>query len=212
MDQPTSETPGKSPEVVMAADTRSPEAARPRRSRLPIILGTIGALAGLGALGTTIWFSAQGEREILRLSTELAQLRVSLDLYARSQPTAAAGPTSEELTALADRLTALEEAQTAAVTLPPIAPASTPAVTATGEDCLPVGMRLLVAMGDKYQICGQPASVEVGMIDNGYMTLVDGTTIPSGGSMPLPNSACTIGVTSGGDEGLTGYAEIRVSC
>src|SRR5689334_14200154 len=110
VDQPTSETPSKSPEVVMASDARSPEAARPRRSRLPVILATIGALAGLGALGTTIWFSAQGEREILRLSTELAQLRVSLDLYARSQPAAAAGPTSEELTALADRLTALEEA------------------------------------------------------------------------------------------------------
>jgi len=49
-------------------------------------------------------------------------------------------------------------------------------------------------------------------VDNGYITLSDGTSVPSGGSMPLPGSPCMIAVTSGGDEGVTGYAEIRVSC
>ncbi len=73
-------------------------------------------------------------------------------------------------------------------------------------------MRLLVASGDAYAVCDQPGTVEVSVVDNGYITLSDGTSVPSGGSMPLPGSPCMIAVTSGGDEGLTGYAEIRVSC
>ena len=54
--------------------------------------------------------------------------------------------------------------------------------------------------------------IDVSLVDSGYITLVDGTLVPSGVAVPLPNSACTISVTSSGDEGLTGYAEIRVTC
>ena len=156
------------------------------------------------------WVYVEGQREIVRLSTELAQLKVSLDLYARS------GASSAGLTDLTERLTELEQAARSNAVPMPSAPAnaadSAAAPTPSGEDCLPEGMRLLVAAGDSYPICGQAAEVSVSFVDNGYITLSDGTSVASGGTTPLPGSACTLAVTSGGDEGLTGYAEIRVTC
>ena len=117
---------------------------------------------------------------------------------------------------LTERLTELEQASRSNAVPMPSAPAnaadSAAAPTPSGEDCLPEGMRLLVAAGDSYPICGQAAEVTVSFVDNGYITLSDGTSVASGGTTPLPGSACTLAVTSGGDEGLTGYAEIRVTC
>jgi hypothetical protein len=164
---------------------------------------------GTAGLGLAAWTQMEGQKEILRLSTELAQLKVSLDLYARNAGTA------PEVTELSERLSALEQtARGASVPLPGLSEAATPAAsTGSTEDCLPPGMRLLVAAGDSYPICGQPAEVRVSFVDNGYITLADGTSVASGGTTPLPgHPACTLAVTSGGDEGLTGYAEIRVSC
>jgi hypothetical protein len=73
-------------------------------------------------------------------------------------------------------------------------------------------MRLLVAAGDIFPICGVGTSIEVMTVSNGYITLTDGTTVPSGSAVPLVGTACMIGVTSNGDEAVTGFAEIRVSC
>ncbi len=166
-----------------------------------VTLGALGLVAGLAALGGTGMLYLQSQRDVLRLSTELAQLRVSLDLYARNairQEAEAPAP---------------EVAETPV--LPDIAPAGTAIATpvsAGNEDCLPAGMRLLVAAGDSYPVCDQTVSIDVAAVDNGYVMLSDGTTVPSGGTMPLLGSSCTIGVTSSGDEGLTGYAEIRVNC
>lgn len=215
MEEPTSAHPDPTPAVKLGVEARTSGEARRKTPVLPLFLGAFGLLAGLGAVGVVAWSAAETDREILRLSTELAQLRVSLDLYAQSN-SGAGSLSSEALADLGNRLDALEQdaltatvpTPTPAATLPPIAPST----TASGEDCLPAGMRLLVAMGDSYAVCGQTAVVDVAMVDNGYITLSDGTTIPSGGTLPLPNSDCTIGVTSSGDEGLTGYAEIRVSC
>ena len=191
----------------------SPPTARPKAGRWPLLLGIGGLALGFAALAVSIWTYGEGQREILRLSTELAQLRVSLDLYARN----GTGST-EGMADLADRLTALEQgARGNAVPMPGAAaaePASGSSQSAgAAQDCLPVGMRLLVAAGDSYPICEQQAEVSVSSVDNGYITLSDGTSVASGGTTPLPgNLACTIAVTSGGDEGLTGYAEIRVNC
>ena len=178
-----------------------------------MLIGATGLIVGALSLGVAAWTYSEGQREILRLSTELAQLRVSLDLYARN------GSGARDLSAFEDRLSALETtARSAAVPTPqvepaPVADAAQPTASAQNEDCLPVGMRLLVAAGDTYPICAQPAAVAVSFVDNGYITLSDGTSVASGGTTPLPgNAACTISVTSGGDEGLTGYAEIRVNC
>jgi hypothetical protein len=192
-----------------AASARPP--AR-RGGRWAIALGLSGLILGLGALALSAWTYGEGQKEILRLSTELAQLRVSLDLYARN------GADSAALTAMDERLAALEQGALGnGVPMPgSTTAAAAPAASAdpaASEDCLPVGMRLLVASGDSYPICGQPVDVTVSAVADGYITLSDGTSVASGGTTPLPgNPACTIAVTSGGDEGLTGYAEIRVNC
>ena len=180
--------------------------------RLPGLLAFGAILFGISAFAFTGWIYAEGQREILRLSTELAQLRVSLDLYMRNGT-----GNDADLTELNERLAALEQsARGGDVPMPQSAPAASDAeadaAAGANADCLPAGMRLLVAAGDSYPICDQSASVSVSFVDNGYITLVDGTSVASGGSTPLPGSACSIAVTSGGDEGLTGYAEIRVSC
>lgn len=183
----------------------------PRSGRWGIALGLAGLVFGLGALAVSAWTYNEGQREILRLSTELAQLRVSLDLYARN------GADSAALTEMDERLIALEQGALGdGVPMPASATAAAPEAAvdpASSEDCLPVGMRLLVASGDSYPICGQSVDVTVSAVADGYITLSDGTSVASGGTTPLPgNPACTIAVTSGGDEGLTGYAEIRVNC
>ena len=65
---------------------------------------------------------------------------------------------------------------------------------------------------DQSKVRGTETSIEVMNVSNGYISLTDGTTVPSGGTVPLPGTACMIAVTSGGDEATTGFAEIRVTC
>lgn len=190
----------------------APRPARP--SRLPLVLSLAAALVGGLALAASLWVYAETRQEALRLSTEIAQLRVSLDLYGRGNA-ATASTTSAPDTGLADlasRIAILEQSwrsgAAAATTTAPTPPAN----VAQGDDCLPAGMRLLVTAGDRYPICGMDANIEIAGVDNGYVTLNDGTIISSGGSMPLPDTTCTISLTSSGDEGITGYGEIRVNC
>ena len=212
MDQPQSDKEPSNAMHVVIDEVRAPRArmraGHPERWPGLVALGAI--LFGLSAFAFSGWVYVEGQREIVRLSTELAQLKVSLDLYVRN------GGGSADLTDLTERLTELEQAARSNAVPMPSAPAnaadSAAAPTPSGEDCLPEGMRLLVAAGDSYPICGQAAEVTVSFVDNGYITLSDGTSVASGGTTPLPGSACTLAVTSGGDEGLTGYAEIRVTC
>lgn len=212
MDQPQSDKVPNNAMHVVIDEVRAPRArmgaGHPERWPGLVALGAI--LFGLSAFAFSGWVYVEGQREIVRLSTELAQLKVSLDLYVRN------GGGSADLTDLTERLTELEQAARSNAVPMPSAPAnaadSAAAPTPSGEDCLPEGMRLLVAAGDSYPICGQAAEVTVSFVDNGYITLSDGTSVASGGTTPLPGSACTLAVTSGGDEGLTGYAEIRVTC
>lgn len=229
MDRPESDRDHGGAGIVVTPDMRpsnvphaAPARVRPSSSRAPLLLGLTGALLGLAALGVAGWSYFEDQREIKRLATDVAQLRLSLDLYARGNQASAAGPAAAApaandtvITDLANRLAILElNWRGSSVPTPAAAPQAVAGAQpgADDADCLPSGMRLLVAAGDSYPICGQPASVAVSQVDNGFILLADGTAVPSGGSVPLPNSACTIGVTSGGDEGLTGYAEIRVSC
>ena len=212
MDQPQSDKVPNNAMHVVIDEVRAPRArmraGHPERWPGLVALGAI--LFGLSAFAFSGWVYVEGQREIVRLSTELAQLKVSLDLYVRN------GGGSADLTDLTERLAELEQAARSNAVPMPSAPAnaadSAAAPAPSGEDCLPEGMRLLVAAGDSYPICGQAAEVTVSFVDNGYITLSDGTSVASGGTTPLPGSACTLAVTSGGDEGLTGYAEIRVTC
>lgn len=189
-----------------------------RRPRAGVLLGSLGAVIGLASLAASAWIFSEVQREVLRVSTEVAQLRLSLDLYAQrsaAAPSAASGE-SPDLSALENRLAILEQnwrgAEAAAQ------PAALPAIsgptvaTESNGDCLPSGMRLLVAAGDAYPVCGTETTIEVMNVSNGYISLTDGTTVPSGGTVPLPGTACMIAVTSGGDEATTGFAEIRVTC
>lgn len=227
MDQPDKERPSDGAPITLTPDMRpvsaaertpeplsAPEHARPegksRRSAWALSFGILGLVAGLAGLGAAGWLYTEGQAETRRLASEIAQLRVSLDLYARGAGTA---PTTEDdsLTDLANRLAILEQNWRSDAQPAPTG-AAPAAANATNEDCLPSGMRILVAQGDSYPVCEADVSVNVGQVANGYIGLLDGTIIPSGGTMPLPGSACTIGVTSSGDEGLTGYAEIRVTC
>ncbi|SFV36975.1 hypothetical protein SAMN05216456_2685 [Devosia crocina] len=203
----------------------SPTLRRRRRPmRPPVAIAAVAALVGVAALAATGWVYSDMRREIVRLSTDVAQLRLSLDLYVQrdggSSPSAvaeSAGASQAAIETLENRLSILEENWRGAATgagqpasLPPI---SGPAVSAQSDgDCLPSGMRILVTSGDAYPVCGTDATVRVMNVSNGYISLTDGTTVPSGSAVPLVGTACMIGVTSGGDEATTGYAEIRVSC
>jgi hypothetical protein len=212
MDQPQSDKVPSNAMHVVIDEVRAPRArmAPGHPERWPGLLALGAILFGLAGFAFSGWVYVQGQREIVRLSTELAQLKVSLDLYVRN------GPSTAGLSDLTERLTALEQGALSNAVPMPGTPANAAdaaaAPTPSDEDCLPQGMRLLVAAGDSYPICNQPAEVAVSFVDNGYITLSDGTSVASGGTAPLPGSACTLAVTSGGDEGLTGYAEIRVTC
>ena len=219
MDQPQAghQTPGLSSPDVSAEARQAPPHAAPRRRparRGSLVVAFVASLIALAALGAAVWSYTETRRDILRLSTDIAQLRLSLELYARTLTTPAGTPAgdADRLDDLANRLAILEQAWRAAPSAAPAPTATTPATAAPGAECLPVGMRLLVAAGDRYPVCASSASVDIAGVDNGYVALADGTTIPSGGTMPLGDSGCMIGVTSSGDEGLTGYAEIRVTC
>lgn len=224
----------KSPEAAIAGvapDIRlgAPEkreamsaSATPKRRRLRAgtALGGVATVVGLVALGASAWVYTEMQREMLRFSTEMAQLRLSLDLYVQRDAAApvaetAAAVDDTALLALANRLAILEQNWRGVSGAAPAAVPAASGPTASAEsdgDCLPSGMRLLVAAGDVYPVCGTEATIEVMNVSNGYISLTDGTTVASGGTVPLTGTACMIAVTSGGDEATTGFAEIRVSC
>jgi hypothetical protein len=102
------ETPAVEPSDIRAIPTPLPVA---RPSRAPLVLGGLGAILGLAALGVAGWSYLDGQREVLRLASEVAQLRVSLDLYARGSEPAEAVPAIDDtaLTDLSERLSSLEQ-------------------------------------------------------------------------------------------------------
>lgn len=210
-----------------AAVTQTPPAAPPRRSRLGIALTSLVGILAVAAIGTSAWVYSETQRDVARLSTDIAQFRLSLELFNRQQSAVAAPATTlpaiapadnSQFQALAERLTALEQAAQSqptpapAAALPPM-PEDTTSSSANAADCLPPGTRLLVAAGDSYPICGvEGAAVTIGSVSNGFLVLQDGPTIAAGATIKLPGTPCTIGVMSSGDAGLSDYAEIRVTC
>ena len=208
--------------VSIEGERRATPVAVPRR-HLPLaaILSFVVGLVGVAALGASAWVYAETQRDIMRLSTDMAQLRVSLELFGRQQGT----PSSTDNATLGDlsnRLAILEqdwrnappaaaEPQTSLPEVPATA-APTAAAGATAGDCLPPGTRFMVAAGDRYPVCGTSAVVEIGSIDNGFISLADGTVIAQGGNIALPESACMIGVVPMDGGAISGFAEIRVTC
>lgn len=198
------------------------EARRKQRRTLPWgqVLSFVVGLVGIAALGATGWVYAETQREIVRISTDIAQIRLSLELYGRQQAGGTAEAGSSTVLDLSNRLAILEESwrggtpATGSATLPAVSGTPAGATSAAGpsDDCLPSGTRILVSAGDRYPVCGQSAVIEVAAVDNGYIALIDGTTVAAGGTIALVGTTCMLGVMSSGDEGMTGFAEIRVSC
>lgn len=197
----------------------------PRRNRLggQALLSFVAGLVAVGAIAAAAWVYADTQRDLRRLSTEMAQIRVSLELFNQqlATPGTAAAPAGDALLDLGNRLAILEESwrnQSAAApapgTLPPLpgSAAAPAAAAASGDDCMPPGTRFLVTGGDNYPICGSGAEVNISAVEAGYVALADGTTIPNGGNALLRGTTCTVAVVSSGADGMTGYAELRVSC
>lgn len=208
------------------AATPSPDS--PKTPRQPMggrILSFVVGLVGVAAIAASGWVYGATQRDIARISTDIAQIRLSLALYgqqgaANAAATPAAASSDPALQDLANRLAILEQnwrnspAPAAALPAIPSTPAATPAAPggSANADCLPNGMRILVSAGDSYPICDNTAEVDIAVVENGFITLAGGTTIASGATIPLPGSSCNISVMSAGDGGTTGFAEIRVSC
>ncbi len=199
------------PEPVNIAGEARPERAQPPR-RLPLgaLLSFVVGLVGVAALGASAWVYSETQRDLRLLSTDIAQFRLSLELYGRQQG-APSGSDSASLQDLSNRLAILEDnwRTPPPATLPELPVASAPA---NAGDCLPTGTRFLVAAGDSYPVCGITGTVAIGAVDNGFISLADGTVIAAGGNIGLPGTACMIGVVSAGENGMTGFAEIKVSC
>lgn len=189
-------------------------ASPPHRPALGNILSFVVGLVGVGALAASAWVYTETQRDIVRLSTDIAQLRVSMELFGRQQG-APSGTDNANLQDLSNRLAIIEQSwrdspPTAAPVEAAIAPA--PSAEAAGGDCLPVGTRFMVAAGDRWPVCGTGSVVEIGAVDNGFISLADGTVIAQGGTIALPGGACMIGVLPAEGTALSGFAEIRVTC
>lgn len=205
--------------------TASPPGTRkpPRQPVIGRVLSFVVGLVGVAAIAAAGWVYTETQRDIARISTDIAQIRLSLALYGQqgaAAPTPAPAGNDGALQDLANRLAILEQnwrsgAAPAALPAIPATPDATPAsptANAANADCLPDGMRILVSAGDSYPICNNTAKVDIAVVENGFITLAGGTTIASGATIPLPDSTCNISVMSSGDGGTTGFAEIRVKC
>jgi len=167
-------------------------------------------LVGVAALGASAWVYGETRREIVRLSTDIAQIRLSLELFNRQQGTASADAAT--LDDLANRLSIIEGEWRNSPALAAVPAPTAPGRAQNSDDCLPPGTRFMVAAGDSYPVCGTGTVVAIGSIDDGYISLADGTIIAQGGNIALPNSTCMIGVVPMDGGAISGYAEIRVTC
>lgn len=216
---------------VSKSDIGAHAAVKPRRvlwsGRLLAIVAT---LVAIGAIGAALWIYADLKRETLRLATDIAQIRLSLDLYSRRAPAGASAnaagntpaPTGADLQNLRNRIAILEDAwrggatnavKTAPSALPALpggAAAKTTGVVA--NDCLPQNTRFLVTGGDAYPVCNTKGTVSIAAVGDGDVTFGDGSSIAAGGNATLKGTRCNLSVISAGADGMAGYAEVKVSC
>ncbi|MBU1305229.1 MAG: hypothetical protein KKF33_06890 [Alphaproteobacteria bacterium] len=205
--------------VELVVEPEIPADKAQRRNGASLWSLAVGAV-GLVALGVSLWVYADTQRELKRVATDIAQIRVSLELFGKQQSGgAAASGAATSLTDIANRLALLEAnqrlggaASSSPAALPTIGGDSNAAAAGNGEDCLPSGMRFMVAAGDSYPVCGTTGSVGIAAIDNGYITLSDGTVIAEGATVGLPGTACMVGVLPSEGDAVSGFAEIRVAC
>lgn len=203
--------------VVPKSDIGAREFAPAKPALLPRLLVFVVGLVAVAAIAASAWVYAETQRQMLQMASDIAQVRVSLELYGRqagTTPVPSAAPADDRLLDLSNRLAILEEnwrSQAGPVAATPEAKA--PATAAADEaDCMPPGTRFLVGAGDSYPICGIGAVVAVSQVEASHVSLTDGTIIAAGGTALLKDTRCTLAVMTAGPQGMTGYAELRVSC
>lgn len=201
---------------VSKSDIGAPE--RPARTaRLPAIFTFVVGLIAVVAIAASAWVYSETQRDLNRVATDIAQIRLSLQLFGQQRPGDIAVPASDRLQDLSNRLAILEQnwrgqaPATGAAALPATPGAATSA-TGPQTDCIPQGTRFLVAAGDSYPICGTSAVVAVTEVAATYVSFTDGLIITAGGNALLTGTKCTLAVVSSGADGMTGYAELRVGC
>ncbi|HTN60344.1 MAG TPA: hypothetical protein VL147_02170 [Devosia sp.] len=186
-----------------------PRPARRSGATLTFVVG----LVAVAAIAISAWVYTQTQRDLNRVATDIAQIRLSLQLFGQQRPGDIAVPASDTLQDLSNRIGILEQdwrSQSAGAAAQPAATAA--ATTGPQTDCIPQGTRFLVASGDSYAICGTPAVVAVTEVAASYVSFTDGTIITAGGNAILTGTQCTLAVVSSGADGMTGYAELRVGC
>ncbi|MDB5472901.1 MAG: hypothetical protein JWP99_204 [Devosia sp.] len=187
------------------------------------MLSFVAGLVGVVAIGAAAWVYGETQREVAGVADALAEIRLSLEQLEGQAGGTADASASDSLLDLSNRLALLEqswrsslfgpgETPVPAVPAQAFAPPTATATQPTSGDCLPTGTRFMVAAGDSYPVCGTPALVEIGAVDNGFITLADGTVIAQGGTVGLPNSQCMVAVVPSDGGSLSGFAEIRVTC
>ncbi|HTM77459.1 MAG TPA: hypothetical protein VL133_07515 [Devosia sp.] len=196
---------------VWKAEPGVPETRPARRAGTALIF--VVGLVAVAAIAVSAWVYTETQRDLNRVASDIAQIRLSLQLFGQQRPGDIAVPASDAVQDLSNRLSILEQAWRAET--PATGDAAQPAATAsTGPqtDCIPQGTRFLVASGDSYAICGTPAVVAVSEVAASYVSFTDGTIITAGGNAFLTGTKCTLAVVSSGADGMTGYAELRVGC
>ena len=205
---------------VSKSDTGAPEQpAEPAPARLPVIFTFGVGLVAVIAIAAAGWVYTDTQRDLNRVATDIAQIRLSLQLFGQQRSGDIAVPASDRLQDLSNRLAILEqnwrsEASTSGTAALPAVPSAATAPAAAGPqtDCIPQGTRFLVASGDSYPICGTSAVVAVTEVGASYVTFTDGLIITAGGNAILTGTKCTLAVVSSGADGMTCYAELRVGC
>lgn len=205
--------------IVPKADIGVREPPSVRSPLLPRLLVFAVGLVAVAAIAASAWVYAETQRQMVQMATDIAQIRVSLELYGRQAGTTPAPVAAAEedgrLLDLSNRLAILEESwRSQGASATPASPVAAPeaAAAAEGGDCVPAGTRFLVSSGDSYAICGSDAVIEVSQVESSHVSLSNGTIIPAGGTALLTGTSCSVAVMASGPEGLTGYADIRVSC
>ncbi len=185
-------------------------------NRIIVAIAALSILFGLGAIMTSAWVYSEAQRDLRQLATDVAQLRVGLELFARQQT---AAPDVGEVYA---RLMEVEQSVREALSSAPqgAGAGTAPALPSIGlgpsaqsdGDCLPPGTRFLVTTGDRYPVCGTQGVVEILSVGALDIALGDGSAVAIGGSTTLANTSCTVSVLSANEDGMSGYGEIRVNC
>jgi hypothetical protein len=198
-----------------AGQGTEPRVARP--NRLVLATAVLSIVFGLGAMVASAWVYSEAQRDLRQLLSDLAQMRVSLELFARQQT---AGPDLDEVYGRLQQVEQSVRDAIAAIPTPQDTSAGVPAIPSVGlgpsaqsdGDCLPPGTRFLVTTGDRYPVCGTQGVLEILSVGALDIALGDGSAIAIGGSTTLPNTSCTVSVLSANADGMSGYGEIRVNC